>query len=37
MSFKGKQILVNKFVESQFEVMYVYGFQKKLNSYEDIS
>ena len=35
MSFKGKQILMNKF-ESQFKVMYVYEFPTKTNSYEDI-
>ena len=36
MSFKGKRILMNKFVESQFKVMYVYEFPTKTNSYEDI-
>ena len=36
MSFKGRRILVKKFVESQFEVMYVYGFIKNSISYEDI-
>ena len=36
MSFIHKRILMNKFVVSHFEVMYVYEFQKKGNSYEDI-
>ena len=35
-SFKPKRILMNTFVESQFEVIYVYEFQTKANSYEDI-
>ena len=35
MSFKQKQILMNKFVETQFEDMKVYVFQTKANSYED--
>ena len=35
MSFKQKRILMNKFVESQFEDMKVYVFQTKANSYED--
>ena len=37
MSFKSKQILKKTFVGFKFEVMYVYGFQTKSNSYEDIS
>ena len=37
MSFKPKRILMKIFVESLFEVMYVYEFQTKANSYEDIS
>ena len=37
MSFKEKRILVNKFVESHFEVMYVYEFPTKASSYQDIS
>ena len=37
MSFQQKRTLMNKFVEAQFEVMYVYEFQTKANSYEDIS
>ena len=36
MSFKQKRILMKTFVESQFEVIYVYEFQKKANSDEDI-
>ena len=36
MSFKVKRILVNKFVESQFGVMYLYEFPTKASSYEDI-
>ena len=36
MSFKQRRILMNKFVESQFEVMKVYKFQGKTNSYEYI-
>ena len=35
-SFKKKRILMKKFVESQFEVMYVYDFRTKANSNEDI-
>ena len=35
MSFKEKRILMNKFVESQFEVMYVYEFPTKANYFED--
>ena len=35
-SFKQNLILMNTFVESQFEVIYVYEFQTKANSYEDI-
>ena len=36
MSFKQKPILMKTFVEPQFEVIYVYDFQTKANSYEDI-
>ena len=36
MSFKQKQILMKIFVEPQFEVFYVYEFQTKANSHEDI-
>ena len=36
MSFKPKQILMKTFIESQFDVMSVYEFQTKSNSYEDI-
>ena len=36
MSFKQKGTLMQTFVESQFEVMYVYEFQTKANSYEGI-
>ena len=36
MSFKQKRILMKTFVESQFEVITVYQFQTKPNSYEDI-
>ena len=36
MSFKQKRILMNKFVQSQFEDMKAYEFQTKANSYEDI-
>ena len=36
LSFKQLQILMNKFVECQFEVMQVYEFQTKPKSYEDI-
>ena len=36
MSFKPKWILLKTFFESQFEVIYVYEFQTKANSYEDI-
>ena len=35
-SFKQKPILMKTFVEPQFEVIYVYDFQIKANSYEDI-
>ena len=35
-SFKQRRILMKTFVESQFEVMYVYEFQTKPNSWEDI-
>ena len=34
--FKQKRILTKAFAESQFEVMEVYEFQTKANSYEDI-
>ena len=37
MSFQQKRILMNKFVESQFEVKQVDEFQRNANSYEDIS
>ena len=37
MSWKQKRILMNTFVRSQFEVILIYEFQKKENSYEDIS
>ena len=36
MSFKQKRIILNKFVECQFEVLLVYEFKSKANSYEDI-
>ena len=36
MSFKPKRILMNTFVESQFEVRSVYEFQTKANSVEGI-
>ena len=36
MSFKPKRIRMKTFLESQFEVIYVYEFQTKVNSYEDI-
>ena len=36
MSFKQKRILMKIFVESQFEVMEIFEFQTKANSYEDI-
>ena len=36
MRFKPKLILMNTFAEAQFEVIYVYEFQTKANSYEDI-
>ena len=35
-SYKPKRILMNTFVESQFGVIYVYEFQTKANSDEDI-
>ena len=37
MSCKEKRILMNKFVESQFEVLLVYEFQTKAHSYQHIS
>ena len=36
MSFKQNRIPMKTFVDSQFEVMYVYGFQTKADSDEDI-
>ena len=36
MSFKPKGNLMQLFLESLFEVMLVYEFQTKANSYEDI-
>ena len=36
MSFKQKRIPMKTLAESQFEVIYVYKFQKKANSDEDI-
>ena len=36
MSFTPKWVLPRTFVESQFEVISVYEFQTKANSYEDI-
>ena len=36
MSFKQKQIVLKAFVESQFEIRYLYEFQTKANSYEHI-
>ena len=36
MIFKPKPILLKTFVASQFEVRYVFEFQTKANSYEDI-
>ena len=36
MSFKQNWILLNRFVECQFEVPLVYEFETKANSYEDI-
>ena len=36
MSFKQKGILMKTFVEPKFEVIWVYEFQTKGNSYEDI-
>ena len=36
MSFKPKWILLKTFFESQFEVIYVYEFQIRGNSYEGI-
>ena len=36
MSFKQKWILMQAFVDSQFEIMRVYEFQTKANFYEDI-
>ena len=36
MSFKQKRFVIETFVESQFEVFYVYEFQTKANSDEDI-
>ena len=36
MTFKPKQVLIKAFVELQFEVISVYEFQTKANSYEGI-
>ena len=36
-SFKQKRILLKTFGETQFEVIQLYEFQTKANSYEDIS
>ena len=36
MSFKQKRILINKFVDSQLELLLVYEFQTKAYSSEDI-
>ena len=36
MTFKQKPILMKPFVESQFKVIELYGFQTKADSYEDI-
>ena len=36
-TFKQRRILMKTLVEPQFEVMLVYEFQIKANSYEDIS
>ena len=36
MSFKQKRFVMKAFVASQFEVFYVYEFQTKANSHEDI-
>ena len=36
MNFKQKLILMKTFLESQFEVMEVYEFQTKVNSYADV-
>ena len=36
MSLKQEPILMKTFVESHFEVMQVYEFQKKGNFYKDI-
>ena len=36
MSFKQKQIVLKTFVESEFEIRYLYEFHTKANSYEDI-
>ena len=37
LTFKQNRTLMKTFGESQFEVIYVYAFQIKANSYEDIS
>ena len=37
MNFKQKRIPMQTFVQSKFEVRYLYEFQIKANSYEDIS
>ena len=36
MRFKPKKILIKTFVETQFEVIYVFEFQTKANSYKHI-
>ena len=36
MSFKPKLILMKTFLQSQFEVVEVYEFQTKVNSYADV-
>ena len=37
MTFKQRRILINAFVESQLEVIWLYEFQTNADSYEDIS
>ena len=36
MTFKQERVLMKTFVESQFEVIYIYEFQTTANSYENI-
>ena len=36
MTFKQERVFMKTFVGSQFEVIYVYDFQTKPNSYQDI-